>query len=693
TEDFSAKLGVFPPETFARIKWLIEVSKFLYESPKPEAYWLTNPDIDKLVSEAKTYHDTSIWIQNTRASLMERYNPSLFNLVLHRSAEMKQALEALSKMLPAVGLEEGEFLQKREKLLAFIKNTQLTAKKWRENSQALAPLLGLDSDGLTVKQIKELSRIALLCFAEDKPEPQWFDSAYFEQVQEIVSKAKRLYQDHNLLKSRLDATYSDGIYALDLDELIRRYSGPYQSFLKIFTPSYYSDKKQIARLTGDGKVPKTVLNDLIDARKVKKLHAEIEASAETVRSLLGHFYRKYKTDFQGAEKAIELTVEIRKLSWATQIPETLLKLITNSSNPSPMIKNLGLELQESVDKWEQLGKDLEALMPANLPNSAVPITQTPLPLLEEWTNETEKQLNPLCTLTKDTLTTCKQEPQNYKQLLADLKNAEDIRKKEAAIIGEKAQLQAKFGARFNELETNWQDILTVLEWTKKVQAAFAGIPVPEAFATIAAQGPTAAPSSTELNLKYDASLKVLADFEARFETEMKYQNQKLKDLEIKVIGERIKALRERVDDLQVWIDFKDIKNRFALRGLDQFFSRLAEQRIPAADLVDVFRRGVYQEWINNLYNEDPKLGRFRRENHEQLIADFKKLDQDLIRLSSSMVIEAANSRKPQDILIQAADSEANILLKEAAKKRRLMPIRTLLQKIPNLLVKLKPCLL
>ena len=35
---------------------------------------------------------------------------------------------------------------------------------------------------------------------------------------------------------------------------------------------------------------------------------------------------------------------------------------------------------------------------------------------------------------------------NYKQLLEDLKNAEDIRKKEAAIIGEKTQLQAKFGS-------------------------------------------------------------------------------------------------------------------------------------------------------------------------------------------------------------------------------------------------------
>jgi very-short-patch-repair endonuclease len=692
-EDFSAKLGVFPPETFARIKWLLEVSKFLYESPKPEAYWLTNPDIEKLIGEAKTYNDTCVWIKNTRASLNERYNPSLFNLVLNRSAEIKQALEALGKMLPAVELEEGEFLQKREKLLAFVKNTQLASRKWRENFQALAPLLGLDSDGLTIKQLKELSRMALLCFAEDKPEPQWFDSAYFEQVQEIVSKEKRLYQDHNLLKSRLDATYTDGVYELDLDGLIARYSGSYQSSLKIFNSTYRSDQKQIARVTNNGKVPKTVLNDLIDARKVKKLHAQIEESAETVRSLLGHYYHKSKTDFQGAEKAIELTAEIRKLSWATQIPENLLKLITNTSSPSPMIKNLGLELQESVDRWEQLYKDLEQLIPVSMPKSATAITQTPLPLLEEWATETEKQLNPLCALTKDTLATCKQEPQSYKQLLEDLKNAEDIRKKEAAIIGEKAQLQAKFGSRFNELETDWQDILTVLGWSKKVQAAFLDIPVPQAFAQVAAQGSTVAPLSTELNQKYEASLKVLSDFEARFESEMKYQNQKLKELEIKVIVERIKALRDRVDDLQVWIDFKDIKNRFALRGLDQFFNRLAEQRLPAADLVDVFRKGVYQEWINNLYNEDPKLGRFRRENHEQLIADFRKLDQDLIKLTSSMVIEQANSRKPQDILVQAADSEANILLKEAAKKRQLMPIRTLLQKIPNLLVKLKPCLL
>ena len=207
-----------------------------------------------------------------------------------------------------------------------------------------------------------------------------------------------------------------------------------------------------------------------------------------------------------------------------------------------MIKNLGLELKESVESWEQQSKDVESLIPASLPKSANGITQTALPLLEEWANETEKQLAPLCTLTKDTLATSKQEPKSYKQLLGDLKNAEEIRKREAAIIGEKTQLQAKYGLRFNELETNWQDILSVLDWTKKVQAAFLDIPVPQAFAQMTAQGPDAAPSNKELTEKYEASLKVLSDFDARFEVPVKYQNQPLHDLEIKLIGERIQAL-------------------------------------------------------------------------------------------------------------------------------------------------------
>ena len=200
---------------------------------------------------------------------MDRYQPALFNLTINRSAEMRQAVSVLSKMLPAVNLDEGELLAKREKFLAHLRSTELVLHKWSEISQSLASLLGLDGGDLTVTQLMQLSRMALLCFADDKPEPEWFDAKYFEQVQEIVSKAKQLYLEYNLIKSRLEETYSDGIYSLDLDGMIERYSGEYQSGLKFFNSTYRNDQKAIARLTNDGKVPKTIPQDLIDAAKLK----------------------------------------------------------------------------------------------------------------------------------------------------------------------------------------------------------------------------------------------------------------------------------------------------------------------------------------------------------------------------------------------------------------------------------------
>ena len=248
-------------------------------------------------------------------------------------------------------------------------------------------------------------------------------------------------------------------------------------------------KKKSPKLALTGKFPKLFSGDLIDARKVKALHAEIDSQAENVKSLLGRFYQGYETDFLRIERAIHCVNELKQVSWANPIPENLQKLITSTSSPSPMIKHLGSELDDSIGKWEQQTKEVAELIPERLPYSELPLNQTALPQVEEWTTDVEKQLAPLCMITKETLSTSKtQPPKNYKQLLEDLTNAEEVRRKEAAITGEKFQLQIKYGARFKELETNWLEILSVLEWAKRVQTAFGDVPVPETYAFLAARG-------------------------------------------------------------------------------------------------------------------------------------------------------------------------------------------------------------
>ena len=692
---FANQLGLNTPSTFDQVKWLIEIGNLLLESPKPEASWVTNPNLDQLISEAETHQATSEWCKTTRTRILEHYNNAFFSIALTRSTEFEETLTAINKLLLLTNIEESILLEKRDTLSRFAKDTQVLSEKWNEKSQRLAQLLGVSTESITPERVSQLFRIALVCFSEEKSEPRWLDPSYFLQVKEAFPKMKKDYEEHRSLKLKIEKTYKDEIFDIDLDEYIRRYNDLYKSSLRWFRPGFYHDQKQISLITHDGKVPKSVLQDLVDVRRLKTLSARIDASAETVHEMLGHFYQGYKTDFQQAEKAIETTSELFRISGAAGIPDKIAQLVSYGSNPPLTIKQIGNELQDSFEKWHKLAEELSPLLPmSRLPTSSLPLYETPLSMLQDWASSVEKQLDALCELTDETLKTSKgEQPQTYKQLITDLKDAESVRKKEAEILDERELLQKKFGFRFSGLETPWEEILSVLNWTRKLQTLFGSSQIPEAFGEIVSLGAAHAPSNTALIGHYDAALKSLAALESRFETELTYKGQKLQKMDIEAMQTRLKWLREHVDDLQVWVDFKETKRLFSLRGLSAFFNRLVKNPPPDSQLVDIFHKAAYQEWINHLYAEDPQLGEFRREKHEQLIADFSKLDQKLIRLSSNRVIEAVNSRKPQDILIQANDSEVTTLLKEAVKKRQLMPIRTLLQRIPHLLSRLKPCLL
>ena len=244
SDKIAKELGLNAPATFDQVKWLIEITKLLMESPQPEASWVTHPNLGQLISEAKTYQTTSDWCKTTRTRLLERYNPSIFSLPLNTSEELKKALSTANESILHSNPEESELLKKREKLLEFAKETQTSSEKWNENSRQLAQTLGLSAENLTLDRVRQLSRIALFCFSEDKPEPRWLDPAYLQQVKETVAKSKKDYQEHNSLRTRLEETYdSDKLVALDLDELARRYGEWIQEFPSDATPQLLSRPK------------------------------------------------------------------------------------------------------------------------------------------------------------------------------------------------------------------------------------------------------------------------------------------------------------------------------------------------------------------------------------------------------------------------------------------------------------------
>ena len=160
--------------------------------------------------------------------------------------------------------------------------------------------------------------------------------------------------------------------------------------------------------------------------------------------------------------------------------------------------------------------------------------------------------------------------------------------------------------------------------------------------------------------------------------------------EVLLVSER---LAQRIDDLQAWVDYNKAYSRLTDEGLGNLVKQLVEKRYNREQLIDIYRKSIYSGLLNRFAEEDPTLSSFRARDQDQAVDDFRSLDAALIEESSKKVIEAANAKKPQGVFVEAPDSEITILLREAAKKRRQMPLRHLFNRIPNLIRRLKPCLL
>jgi len=691
---FAENLGLSSPSNFNQIKQLIEISSIIKESPKPEISWTLNPNIDLLIKEAESYQKLKIWCGKTREFLMEKYHQSIFELDPIRSLEISKILSEFQPFLGITDLEESSLLRKREELLMFAKDTELSVEQWISNSNKLSKIFGLQNNRYSIERIIELSQLAELCFSDCKPEPEWFTPGKIPNKHPKYQEIKAYYLEFQELTKKINQIYSNKIFDITIEEYIRRYSGPYKSFLRWFRSTYYQDQKTIALCSLSGKVPPSVLEDLRKIRRIRFLKSRIDSTKELTMSLVGHFYQGYKTNFENIEKAIDIVEKVITFSGTTKVPESLINL-TTSCNPSQKIRQLGVKLSKSIIEWkEKLRNLLPLISEKSFFKSNLSIYETNLLKIKQWANELETKLSTLCILTNEPIKMRKNKnPQNYTELLNELKRSELVREKEREVRNNQDLLKIKFGFRFSGLNSNWIEIISVLEWTKKLQNTFKDMHISKKFAEILFKGPENAPSNSKLLALNDTAFNLISKFESCFEKKLMYKNNLLNELELNDIFSRFEEFRSRIDELQLWIDFKKIRKYYSEVGLSSFFNLLVENQPPANQIIDIFKRGIYQKWIDWLFIKNPELGNFRRENHEQLINDFKKLDKKIIRLSPNRVISEANNRKPQDILIKAVDSEVNILLKESTKKRRLMPIRNLVQKIPNLLFKLKPCLL
>ena len=156
-----------------------------------------------------------------------------------------------------------------------------------------------------------------------------------------------------------------------------------------------------------------------------------------------------------------------------------------------------------------------------------------------------------------------------------------------------------------------------------------------------------------------------------------------------------------------WVRFCSVWLPVENLGLSQFIRYAEENKINKADLADAYSYCFYKEWMMVLYYENQELKYFRRSTQDLTVDQFKKLDKELLQLDRKQIACSIKNKLYTYIngssqfnyygrqynTDPTARRELSILEHEANKKRAIKPIRVMFREIPNLLYRIKPCLL
>lgn len=129
------------------------------------------------------------------------------------------------------------------------------------------------------------------------------------------------------------------------------------------------------------------------------------------------------------------------------------------------------------------------------------------------------------------------------------------------------------------------------------------------------------------------------------------------------------------------------------KGLAPLVDAHARGEVVAKELEPALERNVLARWLTAVTAAEPLLDRFEGESHDRVRQRFIEADQAHMGLARQRAIQVLEARLPAPGAVASESSELGVLLRELKKRARHLPVRKLLQTIPNLVRRLKPCFL
>jgi hypothetical protein len=709
---YADQLGVQGP-----VAWLLKLGDLLEARPALlPAAWLQG-DLDALAKDLEQCADQYLQLAQARAPLTAKYGAALWSVPEGTAAGVDKAWQAAAPLL-ARGDEAGiGLLKQQQQLRGWAADTQRRIPSWLSEARTLEKWLavalprgagavpataGTDfREDPSVHGLRQLLRLAHLCMADNAPERTWVhDPKALEEARSIITDSRPAFTHYHQTRARLLQTYTERFFELDLVRLAESFAGPYQSFWRrLFSGQYRRDRRAIARRSRSEAMPATIWEDVAVARDLMTEKARLEADQPQRQAVLGRYEKGLDTDVEAADRATRVAAEAVELVHALgceALPARLVDALCAGMPAPEKVRAAAKRLQDSLASWLHATQELKSSLPMDaLPATDEPLEESALSALNQYAKDLQAALNTFGSLTDPVLASAPQRPPDTAALVADLRLAEALRVDEAKRQTEGPRWQARLGPGFQGVATDWDAMRKALSWARRLREFFPGAAPPESFIRLVTSPSVKVPAAQSLRQALEQFENGLHSVENRFEPPgPSWQGKLVGEQPPEALPPYLTTLRDRISALGDWIDYRHLLERFDRLGLIVFWTALQERSLPREQAINLFLKAFYASWLEAVFRQDPVLGEFRRPQHEEALAEFRELDRRLIQLAAQRVAQLAQQKRPK---AEGADAdladEIALLMKEAHKKARHLPLRRLFEQVPRLLPRLKPCLL
>ena len=293
---------------------------------------------------------------------------------------------------------------------------------------------------------------------------------------------------------------------------------------------------------------------------------------------------------------------------------------------------------------------------------------------------------------------------------ATLDKVIELRGEEHALASAGDDARALLGRYWNDGEADWKSLEGVRDWAGRLRslAARAAGDDFERATELREQWARLATEGRELLQRDGAIGQELVAFRSHYETlrERRIRVDALLELDTALAWGRaedadalgisrrtLNAWSERAQELNEWCAWRRARSAAVTANLAPLLEAYESGDFLSSDLRRVFERSYYQWWHTAVVSGEPVLAQFFSPEHQRKIDQFREVDEQYMNLTRHLIAARLAEKVPSSSTVDLPNSEVGILKREIGKKRRHIAVRRLFQRIPNLLPRLKPCLL